>query len=115
MSIETTIHNVLSSLFPGQVYPDFAPQNAVPPLCVYQQVGGKAVNYLEPVASDKKNARMQITVWSKSRAEAATMIRRVEDLMVAEPVLASVIGAAISRYDDVTELRGALQDFSVWG
>ncbi len=111
---ESNIVTVLSALVANRVYPDVAPLNAVLPFITYQQVGGQAVNFLEAASSDKKNARIQVNVWSATRLEANVLIRHVEDEMVKNPILAYVEGAAIAAYDDQTKQYGALQDFSVW-
>lgn len=111
---ESNIVTALGTLVSSRVYPDVAPLNAVLPFATFQQVGGQAVNYLEGVSSDKKNARMQVNVWASTRAQAMTLIRQVEDEMCKTPILANVEGAAIARYDDQTKQYGAIQDFSVW-
>lgn len=111
---ESNIVTALGALVSNRIYPDVAPLNAALPLITYQQVGGQAVNYLEAVSSDKKNARMQVNVWAVTRAQSMTLIRQVEDEMCKMPILANVEGAAIARYDDQTKQYGAIQDFSVW-
>jgi len=113
--IESDLVAALGPLVNNRVYPDVAPANVTLPFCTYQQVGGKAVNYLGPESSDKKNARIQITVWSKTRKQAMEIIRAVEDAVVQAPLLGEVLGAAIARYDEATAYRGAMQDFSFWG
>lgn len=111
---EDDIKNALAPLVSGRFYPDVAPLNAGLPLITFQQVGGSAVNYLGAASSDKKNARIQINVWSSTRLQAMQLIRQVENEMVKDPVLARVEGAAIARYDSETKQYGAIQDFSVW-
>lgn len=111
---ETNIVSVLSALVSNRVYPDVAPLNAVLPFITYQQVGGVGYNYLAGVSSDKKNARIQVNVWSATRNQAMTIIRQVEDEMCKAPILALVEGAAIARYDTETKQYGAMQDFSIW-
>jgi hypothetical protein len=113
--IESNLVAALGPLVGNRVYPDVAPANVTLPFCTYQQVGGKAVNFVGAESSDKKNARIQITVWSKTRKQAMELIREIEDEMVKAPLLAEVVGAAISRYDAETTYRGAMQDFSFWG
>lgn len=112
--MEKKLVETLSGLFGDRVWPDIAPMDTEKPFCIWQQVGGSAVNYLEAVAADRKNARIQITVWAETREEAMSLIRQVENLLVAEPICATVILAAQSTYDNDTGLRGAMQDFSIW-
>lgn len=111
---EVDIVNALNPLVSNRVYPDVADFETPRPYIVYQQVGGQSVNFLEPSSSQLKNARIQITVWSDTRLQAMSLIRHVEDIMRAPPIAAFVQGAAIAHYDNSTELRGAMQDFSVW-
>jgi Protein of unknown function (DUF3168) len=111
---EVDLVTALSALVGGRVFPDIAPFETLTPFAVYQQVGGQAINYLEGQSPAKKNARIQVTIWSDTRLEAMTKIRQVEDMLSATPIFAYVEGAAIAHYDNSTKLRGALQDFSVW-
>lgn len=111
--IELQIYSVLSSLAPGRVYPDTAPAGAGFPYILYQQVGGKAVNVLEAKPMNKKNARIQIMVWSKKRNESTTLIRSIEDKLVTE-LRAYVEGASVSDFDFDSGLYGSRQDFSFW-
>jgi len=109
--IETQIVQLLRTLVSGGAYPDVADGTAVLPYATYQQVGGKPIRYLSGIA-DKKIARFQINVWSKTRAEATTLIRQIEDQMILQ-LNATAEGGAISTYDEISKLRGAMQDFSV--
>lgn len=112
--IEPLIVAALGPLVGGRVFDDVAPVDTPTPYCTYQQVGGRPVNFLEGQPASKKNARIQINVWSKRRAEATTLIRQIEDLMIQAPLLGVVEGGAISQYDSVSSFRGAMQDFSFW-
>lgn len=111
---EADIRNALAPLVSNRFYPDIAPLDAVLPFITFQQVGGSGFNYLGAESPDKKNARIQINVWASTRLQAMQLIRQAEDLMVVNPILARVEGAAIARYDTETKQYGALQDFSVW-
>lgn len=57
----------------GRCYPDVSPDGAARQLIIYQQVGGKAVDYVEAKVADKDNARVQVHVWSNSRLEASSI------------------------------------------
>jgi hypothetical protein len=111
---EADIVSALDALVSGRVFPDVADFETPRPYIVYQQVGGKAINFLEAAASQLKNARIQVAVWSDTREQSMTLIRQVEGIMRAAPINAFVEGAAIAHYDNSTSLRGAMQDFSVW-
>jgi hypothetical protein len=110
--IEPLIVAVIGPLVGSRIYPDVAPAGTPFPYATFQQVGGKAFNYMDPTPVALKAARIQISVWSKTRQEAMTLIRQIEDALVVTPTLAHVEGAAIARYDEETKLRGAMQDFS---
>ena len=112
--MEKTLVKALSSLFGDRVFPDVAPMNTAKPFCIYQQVGGTPVNFIEAMPADRKNARMQITVWAETRSEAMILIRSVEDVLVQKPFCATVLLGAQSTWDDDTGMRGAIQDFSIW-
>lgn len=115
MSIDAKIRAALTSLVNGRVYPDVAEINTTTPYITYQQVGGDAINYLEGGIIGKRNARIQINVWSKSRLEASELSERAEDAMRLDLGLQTdVLGARIARYEEDTKLRGTMQDFSVW-
>lgn len=112
--MEKTLVKALATLFGDRVFPDVALMDTEKPFCVYQQVGGTVVNYLEAVPADRKNARMQITVWADTREEAMKLIRAVEDILVQKPFCATPVLGAQSTWDDDTGMRGAMQDFLIW-
>jgi hypothetical protein len=114
MSLESDIYTALSSITTSKVYPDIAPDEAVPPYLTYQQVGGDPVNFLSGIPS-KRNARIQVNSWSTTRLEAMLLIRLVEDTMRSNATLnATTLGGATATFEPETKLYGALQDFSVW-
>ncbi len=112
--IEPALVTVLNTVTDGRVFPDTAPLGTVKPYITYQQVGGNPVNFLGQESSDKKNSRIQINVWSSTRAEANTLMRHIEDLMVLAPLNGSIEGALIAARDVPTDSYGAHQDFSFW-
>lgn len=114
MTIEAKLYAVLSPLFGGRVFPDFAPAGTAKPYCTYQQVGGTPVEFMEGAVASKDNARMQVNVWSNSRLEAMNKMREVRAKLVAPPILATTQGAAVAEFDETNQLRGARQDFSIW-
>ncbi len=84
------------------------------PYITYQQTGGKPVNFVGAEFSDKKNARFMVKVWAATRAEASTLARQVENIMVAAPLLAKIESGVVADYDETTNARGTIQDFSLW-
>lgn len=115
MSIETTLVSSLQALVAGRCYPDVAPELTARPYITYQQVGGAALNFIDPAVPSKKNGRFQINVWADSRAQAAPLAGQIEDALRAVPSLqTTVLGAPVATYEPDTKLRGTRQDFSFW-
>ena len=114
MSIEADIFTSLSSLVSARVYPDAAPEYAVKPYIVYQQIGGLPVNFLSGIP-DKRNGRFQVAAWATTRIEASALIRQIEDaLRLNTTIVARSENGAVAVNDPDTKLRGARQDFSIW-
>ncbi len=114
MSLESAIFDTLKGLVSNRVYPDLAPQGVTAlPRITYQQVGGRAFNYIEAAPVGKKNARMQINVWGGTRLQVAALSRQVEDALKSEPALyTTVLAAPVASYEPDTKLYGTRQDFS---
>lgn len=116
MSLETSLFTVLSTtLGSSQVYPDAAPAGTLPPYITYQQIGGEATTFVDNLVPSKENALMQIEVWATTRLAAKAMSLAVESaLTVATTLQARSVGAAQATFDEETDLRGSMQDFSIW-
>lgn len=112
--IDPVLVSLLGPLAVGGIHADTAPMGVKYPFITYQQVGGQAVNFLDPTVPDKKHARIQINVWSKSRQESTTLIRQIEDLLRSPPANGYVEGASVSQYNFDAGLYGSRQDFSFW-
>lgn len=111
MSLESELQTMLVAISP-KVYPDFAPAGTVAPYLTWQQVGGKAENFLGNEVPDKRNARIQINAWATTRAAANALMLQVEAAMIAASH--RPIGALLATADEDLNLRGAIQDFTVW-
>ncbi|PVY81059.1 uncharacterized protein DUF3168 [Cupriavidus alkaliphilus] len=94
-----------------KVYPDVAPSGAERPYVTYQAVGGQDVNDLSGPA-DLENQRMQINVWSATRAATVATMRSARAALVAAGALP--IGAPVSDSEQDTQLYGSRLDFSIW-
>ena len=117
MSAEVPLHALLSGLVAGRVYPDVAPFDAPLPRIVYQQVGGRVINYTEGTLPDRENARMQVACWAATRLAALNLAKQAESALLAAPApsfQAEAIGARISGYEQATGLYSSHQDFSIW-
>lgn len=115
MSVEQAIYNALRGLVANRVYPDVAPESATRPYLTYQQVGGQAVNFLDPTAPSMSNGRFRVNVWADTRAGAAALAGMVEATLRDTPALqTTVLTAPMAMADAETKLRGTSQDFSFW-
>lgn len=99
----------------ARVFPDFAPVSTPRPYVTWQAVGGQVVNPLANVDPGRRNAEIQINVWSDTRAEALQISRAIETaLRQASGFSARPLGAAVSDYDADVPVYGCRQDFSCW-
>ena len=116
MSLETSLYSALKGLVANRVYRDVAPQKITTlPRITFQQVGGSSVNFIDGGVPSKKNARVQVNVWHRSRDEAVQLAREVEDTLRGVTALhTTVLGAPVAIYEEETELYGTMQDFSFW-
>ncbi|SDR19077.1 Protein of unknown function [Paraburkholderia fungorum] len=112
-SAESVTAGAIKALAGGRVYPDVAPATVAKPYIVYQSVGGVDETTFDG-ADTLQNSRMQVAVWSTTRAEAATIIQQVRAALTAAPVNGTPIGAPVSVYEDDTKLYGSRQDYSIW-
>ena len=114
MSMESDLSTLLKTICP-RVYPDLAPVGTVTPYVTWQAIGGTAIRFGDGSAPDKRNTLMQINVWSKTRLEALTMIRQIEDAVCAYAGWqAEPQGEAISLYEPDTQLYGSIQTLDIW-
>lgn len=111
MTMESTLYTVLHGICP-RVFPDIAPTNTVRPYVTWQQIGGDVINPLDNSAPGKRNAIVQINVWSNTRVEANSISQQIEDAMRAIP--ARPQSASFSDYDYDMLVYGAQQEFSLW-
>ena len=109
---ELAVYNAIKTL--AATYPDVAPANAVAPWIVYQQVGGEAINWLENTDPGAERARVQVSVWATTRAQAAQLSLDCESaIRASNNMQAEPIGARVSVYEPDTQLYGCQQDFRV--
>lgn len=115
MTIEELVRQALGDLAGGEIYPDFAPAGTAPPFITFQVVGGKAINFLTGDKPGVTNARVQVNVWAKTRLEASALGAAVESAMrEAVALQPEVLTGRTSTFDEETQYRGVMQDFSLW-
>jgi len=115
MSAEDTIHNLLSSLVDGRVWPDVAREKSALPRIVYQQVGGQGLSFMDGTLPSKENGRMQIACWATTRAAAIALAKQVEVAVCGSAALQAIpLGARASDWEQDTGFYACRQDFSLW-
>lgn len=114
MATEVDFVAALGALLGDRVYPDIAPHGVAKPYATYQQVGGQSVTFLEGGIGSKRNARIQVNVWATTRQSANALMNQIETTLTVSPFYATPQGSLIAVFDDIGELRGAQQDFSLW-
>ena len=115
LTVEAIIFGALKDLVANRIYPDVAPDLTPRPYITYIKVGGQAVNFLDPTIPAKANSRFQVNVWADTRAAAAALAKQVEDTLRTTIALRThVEGEPTAIYEDLTKLRGTIQDFSFW-
>lgn len=113
MSLESDLQTLLSGVV--QSFPDFAPATVTAPYAVWQQIGGASPAYVERAVFNKRNARVQISVWASTRLQANDLMAQIESALILATVFqASPYGAMTAVSDEETQLRGARQDFTIW-
>lgn len=114
MSMESDLSALLLTVCP-RVFPDVAPNGTDYPFVVWHQLGGEALRFGDNTAPDKRNALVQVNVWSKTRLEALNMIRQIEDAICDSTAWqARPEGEAVSLYEQDADIRGCLQRFDIW-
>ncbi|AIV78176.1 Protein of uncharacterised function (DUF3168) [Burkholderia pseudomallei] len=111
--VEPIVYKAIASLASGQVYPDVAPAGVLAPWITYQAVGGQDFTGLDNKLPDKENARVQLSVWAKSRKEAGLLMRQIKKALVNPEVKAVPIGSPVSSFEQDTLLYGSSLDFSI--
>ena len=115
MTMEVLIRDALRPLVAGGAHWNVAPHGTATPRFVFQQVGGKGLNYVDDAVPDKQNARIQVAAWASTPAEAKRLILQAEAaLILADGLQCETLGAATGTFEPDTGLHGARQDFSIW-
>lgn len=95
-------------------YPSVVPEGTEAPYIVWQAVGGREVTALDKKRV-RRNALVQIAIWSDDIEAAANLLDQVDAALRASGVLqASPSGARRMTHERDTGLHGQIQDWSIW-
>lgn len=113
-TLENQLQAALQALCP-RVYPDVSPEGTATPYIVWHLYGGVPVQYTEGPQAAQRNALVQVNVWGASRTECNTLAHTVAAALLVHPTLqATAIAEPHTAYDKELDLRGSMQDFSLW-
>lgn len=113
MSLETKLFTLLKTVCP-RVYPDIAPNGTALPYVTWDQLGGISIKPLDKTVPDKRQAVIQINVWSKTRAEANSLMLQIDSVLRQATVFSAQAESEMqSMVDPDTEYRCAMQYFRI--
>jgi len=114
MTLEAKLFALLSPLVAGRVFPDVAPFDTARPYIIWQQIGGKATNYVDDTVPDTENAAIQLTTWHDTRASAKAMALQIESTLITAATLqARPMSASVAEHEPDLNRYGARQDFDI--
>lgn len=121
LDISEIIPLLFNLLVGGRVWqdatPDILPRDTngnILPFILWSIIGGQDQEYVEQVASDFSNARIQIHSVSMGVLISAQLAVKARDALLASPYTVGVLGSAVATYDATRKLRGRRQQFSIW-
>ncbi|MDN4061489.1 DUF3168 domain-containing protein [Massilia sp. YIM B02769] len=115
MTPHEQIRLVLGELAGGRVFPGIADAGTPTPYVTFQVIGGPPINFITGEVPAKRFMRVQINVWSDTSIEAFEVVEQVENAFHAEKVLQmEVLTNPSDTYDELTEHRGAMQEFQLF-
>lgn len=115
MTPHEKIFSVLGELAGGRVFPGIAEPDTPTPYITFQVIGGPPINFVTGETPAKRFVRVQINVWSATSIEAFEVTAHVESALRAETALQTeALTSAGDTYDELTEYRGAMQEFQLF-
>ena len=114
MSLSNTLYTLLNPLAVGGASVDAIPDTPTFPLTVFQQVGGRAFEYLDQSLPSHDHARVQVWAWARDPDQADALIRSVRVALLGSELVVETLGAEVSDYNEALKLYGRRQDFGIW-
>lgn len=117
--IETAVHAAIATVCP-RVYPVLAPIRTTRPYVTVQNIGGRPIYSIDRVPADKRMLRFFVKTWASSKVEALTLMRLVEQTLMAVPMTTFIARVESEPLDDIETdvepwLYSEQQEFMVIG
>lgn len=107
-------HAGLAGLVGARIYPDVAPEDAIAPRVVWQEIADVPQNGIDGHNS-LDNYRIQVTSWGSSATQARAVEAQVRAAMAAATAFTNVcVDIRALGFEAETKLFGMQSDFSVW-
>lgn len=116
MSIETSLHTVLTTVCP-RVRLTVGESGIAVPFMTWQTIGGEPINAMDNSLPGQRRVLVQVNAWALTQLEALALLQAAEVALRAAPgFVATPSGEAIATpYEPTTKRYGALQRYSIWG
>ena len=113
--MEADLDALLKTLCP-RTFADVAEETTPTPYIVWQGIGGQSLRALDGAHCGERNTYMQVSVWADTRLAALTLIRQVEDALVASPdfQVARPDSEPLSVLESAPKRYGSIQRFNIW-
>lgn len=97
------------------LYSDTAPRSRAQPqpIIVFERIGGVPLYFTEGQLGDRRNARVQLEIWTNHPASREAVLDRVLEIVAQSPDMEQLT-EALDLYDENVELYGSRVDVSVW-
>jgi hypothetical protein len=113
--IEKTLNDVVAPFLDGRFFPGGAEYDTPRPYGYYNQIGGKAVTFIDNAEPSQRNAVMQINIWADTAAQASLLMQQIGAALRACPeMVARPFSEFLTRTETDLGLYGAQQDFTCW-
>jgi hypothetical protein len=114
MTIEGTIHTLLSPFVAGRCYPIINTSTTiVSPYITYQVISASPLLVTENSA-DPEKMRVQVDVWATTYGEAKTLAKSVKSAIGASKEFASALEMSMDMYEEVSKEYRVMIEFYIW-
>lgn len=115
MTVEDTLFATVGPLCGNRCYPKVAKPGAAKPYVTYDLLPGRAINFVEAAVPGLRNGIFQINCWATTNADAMALARAVEEAMIVKlEFQTTVLNSLATEFNEVAQLYGSRQEFSVW-